>query len=246
MKASILAACILVALTARVALAGGVGLAWNDCVGGGGLSNRNFACDTNNGTHDLYLSFEPSRAIIDLNGSNPSVDIQTAKSSLPAWWQFKNASTCRQASLSAMAAITGSCPEPWSGQGTPGIAAYYTQANAPNVVGGAANRARILGTISVPSAAAASVSPGTEYFCLLLRINNARTVGGQSCGDCATPMCLVANEILLTSMNSGDDLLINPLGSNVVSWQGGGVGGTPCAGSQTVNRTWGQLKSVYR
>jgi hypothetical protein len=232
---------VLLALTASVASAGGVNLAWNDCYGGGGVSNRAFACNSNDGNSDLYVTFEPYESIPDVNGSNPIIDLSAEAAVLPAWWQFKNPGSCRQASLSAMTATTGSCTDTWAGQGVARVAAYFTQANAPQIVP-VPSRAKILGTVSVPSAFAVSVDPGTEYVCLVIRIDNAKTVGA-GCTGCQVPMCLVVNEILLTTNNSGDHRLLVPLDNYYASWQGGGI---HLCSTPTVNRTWGQVKTLYR
>jgi hypothetical protein len=165
------------------------------------------------------------------------------RSILPAWWQFKNPGTCRQTSLAALVG-PGSCVDTWRAIATAAIAAYFTQANVPQV---SPNRARILGSISIPGDFGSLVYPGTEYFCFQIRINNAKTVGTGACTDCQVPVCLVLAEVLLTSNNSGDFRLFNALESNYCLWQGGAIGGAGCPGATpTINRTWGQLKSMYR
>lgn len=234
MKRTLLVTLALLVLTTSRVSAGGINLAWNDCYGAGGLTNRNFACDTNAGSNELYVSYDPPVNIPDLNGGLPLLDLQSATTPLPQWWQFKNAGTCRLTSLSAISAVTGSCPDSWAGMGTPSIAAYYTTSVLPSFP---LDRARILGVVSIPNASAQNVNPGTEYFCLLIRINNTKTVG-TACPGCMVPVTIVLSEILLITINSGDFRITNPLTSNYVTWQGGP---TP-----TQNRTWGQLKSIYR
>jgi len=242
MKKSLLFAAVLLAWTS-VASAGGINLAWNDCYGGGGVVNRSFACNTNAGNNDLFVSFDPPVDIFDVNGSNPIIDMQSASTPLAQWWQFKNVGTCRQNSLSAIAVPTGTCLDTWAGQGFAGIAAYFVTQVIPSMP---LNRARILGSISVPGAVAATVHPGTEYICMQIRINNAKTVG-TACTGCADPVCLVLYEVLLTTTASGDFRMFNMLDSNYCVWQGGDIGGIGCpAATPTVNRTWGQLKASYR
>jgi hypothetical protein len=241
MKKTLLITGVLLALTASLASAGGINLAWNDCVGGGGLPLKVFACTSNTGNNDLYMSFDPPVSIPDVNGSNPIVDLQSASSPLPQWWQFKNSGTCRLGSLSALAALPGTCVDTWAGAGTAGVAAYLTNSIVPSVP---PNRARILGSISVPTLQAASVAPGTEYFLLMFRINNAKSTGSGACAGCSDPVCLVLNEVLLTSNNSGDTRITNPLVSNFASWQAA-LANCPGA-TPTNNKTWGQLKSIYR
>jgi hypothetical protein len=244
MKKTLILTGVLLALTASLASAGGINLAWQECLGSGGQVNRTFACNTNAGiANDLYISFDPPVNIPDVNGSNPLIDLQSASDPLPAWWQMKNSGTCRPLSLAANTG-PGSCVDTWQGQGVAGIAAYITNAVLPSEP---TNRARLLGSISVPTAAAGNVDPGTEYFCLIVRINNAKSTGLGACAGCNDPVCLVLNEVLLTSNNSGDNRIVNPLVGNFATWQGGAIGGAGCpAATPTSNKTWGQLKSIYR
>jgi hypothetical protein len=240
MKKTLILTGVLLALTASLASAGGINLAWNDCLGVGGTNAKVFACNTNTGNNDLFISYDPPASIPDVNGSNPIIDLQSASTPLPAWWQMKNGGTCRQLSIAANVG-PGSCADTWAGQGVAGIAAYLVTSVVPSIP---VNRARILGSISIPSSAAQPVAPGTEYFCLLVRINNAKSTGLGACAGCQDPVCLVLNEVLLTSNNSGDTRITNPLVSNFASWQ---AALASCPGATpTNNKTWGQLKSIYR
>src|SRR5262245_3243642 len=143
--------CVLLGFSASAALAGGVSLAWNDCGGGGGVSYRGFACNTNVGTNDLYVSFEPAVEIPDLNGSNPTIELRSGSNPVPPWWQFKNFGSCRLSSLSAITGIPGSCQDAWAGQGVSGVAAYVVTSIVPSLL---INRAKILGSVSVPTGSA--------------------------------------------------------------------------------------------
>lgn len=239
------AAGMLSVLVASPASAGGINLGWNDCFGVSGVVNRYFACNTNAGVEELYISFDPPATIPDVNGSNPLIDLQSVSNPLPLWWQFKNAGSCRQTSLSGVTGL-GTCQDPWSGQQTGGIAAYLTNQVLPSMP---PNRARILGSVAVPTTFAAQVDPGTEYMVMTFRINHARTVGPDACTGCNVPVCIVLSEVLLTSNNSGDTRITNPLASSYCTWQGGLIVlnnmGCP-GGSPVTNRTWGEIKSAYR
>jgi hypothetical protein len=243
---TLLISVVLLAVTASVASAGGINLLWNDCGslgGGAGVMNRSFACNSNNGNNDLYVSFEPD---VNINVSNAdlTIDLQSAGTVLPAWWQFKSPGTCRQASLSTRV-DPGTCFDLWEQQANFSIAAYFTVANAPQIIP-SPNRARILGSVGT-GFFVSTVRPGTEYFCFQVRINNQKTVGTGSCAGCQEPVCLVLNELRLSTYDSGDFLLYAPLDSNFATWQGGAIGGPGCPGSTpTLNRTWGRVKTLYR
>src|SRR5262245_4516885 len=230
------------ALTPSIASAGGIKLAWNDCLGAGGATNRTFACDTNVGFNDLYVSVDPSVDLPDVNGSNPLIDLTTySTAQLPAWWQLKNAGSCRPFGISAPT-IPGSCADLWNGHAVAEIAAYYTTAVVPQLP---LNWARILGSVYVPTTNAVAVHPGTEYTVMVIRITNAKSTGLGACDGCQLPACIVLNEVLLTTNNSGDLIMKNSIQydcpgepGTTVSWQG--------SPTPTLNRTWGQMKSLYR
>lgn len=249
MKKTLLISGAWLALSASVASAGGISLAWNDCLGAGGASNRTFACDTNVGSNDLYVSFDPPVDLPDVNGSNPIIDVFTDgySGTLPAWWQFKNIGSCRRNEISAapiLETMPGSCGDLWGGHAEASIAGYFVTAVMPSMP---PNWGYIIGTVSVlgPGLNAVAVHPGTEYTVMVIRINNIRTVGLGACDGCQQQICLALREVLLTTNNSGDLRMTNPIPyacpaapGTFVTWQG--------SSTPTLNRTWGQLKSLYR
>jgi hypothetical protein len=249
---------LLLALTATVAAAGpGVGLHWNACLGDGGAVNKNFACNSNNGTNNLVGTFELGAALPGVVGTEIVIDFASAGASLPAWWQFRNAGTCRQASLVMNATISPlavNCLDWGQGAAAGGIGAYNVGTRGPNT-------ARLVAALAVAASGAADLEPGTEYFSYNLLINNAKTVGTGSCAGCNTAVCIVFNSInvvppapapgvKLTGPSNGTD-------ADFATWQGGagitvppgpwGPGGSGCGGATaTTNKTWGAVKSLYR
>jgi len=246
MKKTLLLTGVLLALTATVASAAGINLYWNECSSGTApapATNKVFTCASNAGTNNMYASFDPPAGVNELNGNNLILDLQSSTNPLPQWWRFKNAGTCRLTSLSSNSvfAASGLCADPWSG-GTSGITAYLDN------FGGNPQRARMGASISI--ATGGPVSSGTEYYSLVIAINNAKTVGTGSCAGCQDPVCVVLNEIKLTQpagASGGSPVLTNPLTSNFVTWQAYPIGAGGCPGvTPTVNRTWGSVKSIYR
>ena len=247
MKKMILIAVGLPLLTASIASAGGLKLAWNECLGAGGLSNRTFACDTNVGNNDLYVSFDPPQDIAGVIGLHAYVDLHDESSAaLPGWWQLKNLFSCRPFSLSAPD-IAGSCDSIWSAQRYPSIAAYYVTAVVPTME---LDRATILGSVSAPPVDSAAVHPGTEYIAMVIRFDNRKTTGLGACNGCQDRICFVLSQVEILTNNPGS-ITMRSCGGRThdpcpcpgapgtsVTWQGGA--------SPTLNRTWGQLKSLYR
>jgi hypothetical protein len=243
MKKTLLISGVLLALTATVASAAGVNLYWNGCsLDPGVTTNKNFACTANTGNSLMTASYDPPAGLTLVNGNNLILDLQSASDPLPLWWDFKNAGTCRSTSLSANSVFAGAnCVDAWAGQGTSGVTAYLTTGT---------NRRRIGGSISVPGPAAGPQPDGSEYYSLNFVINNAKTVGTGACAGCLDPVCVVLNEILITQPagTPGESPKVNtPLASNYVTWQGGVIGAPGCPqATPTINKTWGQVKSIYR
>src|SRR5262245_53830443 len=91
---------LLLAVSASVATAGpGVGLRWNDCIGDAGAANKAFACTSNTGSQTMVGTFELSADLLTTSGEEVVIDLASAGATLPLWWGFKNAGTCRQGSL---------------------------------------------------------------------------------------------------------------------------------------------------
>src|SRR5690349_19774988 len=91
---------LLLAMSATVAAAAGVGIRWTECLSDGGTLNKNFACTSNSGSSALVGTFVLGAAgLAQTSGEEIVIDIGSASATLPAWWQFKNAGTCRQGSL---------------------------------------------------------------------------------------------------------------------------------------------------
>jgi hypothetical protein len=243
MRGPLILGSLLLALATSNAAAGGFNLAWNDC-GAAGATNRSFACDTNNGDHDFYLSFEPEFAIHQLVGGNPFIDIQAGSPNLPDWWQFKNTFGCRSLNMTAPVITPASCADTWKGQEQPAVVAYLVTANTPTL---AANQARIIGSVAIPQSAAVPATPGTEYHLMAIRINSGKTVGAGACSGCATPVCLSFALLTLSEAPATTYTLDSALYNSYITWQDGGATGNGCAGATpALNRTWGQLKSIYR
>ena len=249
MKKTILLCGALLALTASVAAAEGVNFSWTDCYGDGGVQNKNFACTANTGAaHAAVGSYVAPAGVGGLTGNEVVIDLQSQGAALPAWWQFKNAGTCRTTSqaMNFTAPVSlASCVDYWSGQAAGGIGAYNIG------FGGNPARARIVAAIAVPASAVGPVDADVEYFSFNLTMNNAKTVGTGACAGCSIPVCLVLNSIKLTQgVGIGDFKLSAPgngIDSNYITWQGGNIGGSGCpAATPAKNATWGTVKSLYR
>lgn len=241
----------LLILAASTAHAGqGVNLRWSSCFGDGGAVNRDFACNTNSGSNVLVGSFEVGSSLQQVSGQRIGLDLMAASTTLPDWWAFRNAGTCRLTSLGVNFVVSPTavnCVDWTSGQGLGGVGAYLIGIRGPS-------SARMFMTQAF-SNFVADLDPGIEYFSFNATINNAKTVGSPACGGCAVPVCLALSYVELTFANTANlwSLHGGTNGTNntiFTTWQGPvpvPPGGKECPWPVRVRQeTWGAVKSLYR
>ena len=241
MRTTILLALSLLAATGTAASAFGLNLRWTACAGDGGEQNRAFACDTNSGSNVLAASFVLPFDLAQVNGNELVVDIATSSSVLPAWWQFRQIGTCRQAELTIAAHNGAGCPDVFLGKGSSmNIAAYQFPIQS-------ANRARLLCVNAVPEFDVVHLLGLQEYAIARWTITNAGTVGAGSCAGCTVPACILfasANITMIGNANNTKLTTEESPGSSFVTWQGGGEN---CPAVVPARKsTWGAVKSLYR
>ena len=236
---------------ASVASAAGVNLSWNTCAGEGtGANNKTSACAVNTGSNLLVTSFVLPADLAAVNGNELVIDVLTQAATLPDWWAFKDAGTCRQTSLGFNVTANASdvvCIDWGAGQSAGGIGAYSQELGTidPGLL---AQHRRLKIAVAVPLSAIADLTQDTEYFSCNITINNAKTVGTGACAGCTEPMCIVLNVLRVTShIGIGENDVVlgtgaSP-GSNIVTWQGLGPN---CQAVPTRNTTWGAVKALYR
>ena len=228
----------------------GVNLRWDQCYGDAGAQNKSFACDTNTGTETLVGSFVLGAEIVQMGGEEVVIDLASAGSALPPWWQFMSPGACRQTALSvnmSLPATAVNCMD-WSHHNANLLSGSYSiGARGPST-------ARLDLLITEALAAVANV-PGGEYLSFNLTITHAKSVGTDACAGCTTPVCIVLNSVLaITAGRATDRFLTGPANgtdSNFATWQGGGspvVGGVSGCPAATPARqpTWGAVKALYR
>jgi hypothetical protein len=243
MKKALLFSGALLALTSSMALAGGVNFGWNDCRSNtNSTGNKNFACLTNAGTNASAGSFVLSAPMNDFVAVEIVVDLQAQAASLPAWWDFSpSPSQCRGSALSitfdfsVFANPDLACTDPFNAVAQGGLANYTVSGN----------RARVIGVGAVASEGAQVLAAATEYYGFRLAVNNTKTVGAGSCAGCNVPVALVLNSLKAVGLAAGSaEDNSAPVISNCITWQN--AGGATCAATPTANKTWGQVKSLYR
>ena len=249
----------------------GVNLRWDACYGDGGVWNKTFACDTNGGTERLVGSFELAQPFNQVSGLEIYVDLSAQGATLPPWWTYKNAGTCRPTSLNSNPTVPPAsviCVDWSQGFASGGLAAYSMGNHGPQT-------ARIIAGFAVPASDLADLNAGQEYYAFTMTINHAKTVGTGACAGCDVPVCIFLSRILLVTppvvgQPSRDfqlDRGANYLGSQYVTWQNGypinvqqqcdvpsflcnrhytSFGCVLATPTSSHGSTWGQLKSSYR
>jgi len=222
---------------------GTLGLRWDNCLGDGGVQNQAFACDVNTGANVLVASFVPAAALQGVSGIESRIDITIAGTSVPPWWDLRNAGACRQASLtsSAVENVAGpGCIEWGSGSQIGLVAAYGTVSS---------NRRSVQFSAYLP-VGTVDFEAGQEYFAYSLILNHQKTVGSGSCTGCSVGACLTLQYIEFDLAPSGTIVSLNPTAANtnwLATWQSYPGGAGACEQTTAVTRsTWGALKQLYR
>ena len=220
----------------------GVNLRWSACFGDGGAQNKPFACNVNTGVQSLVASFELGADLGQVSGNEVVIDLTSASATMPAWWAFKNAGTCRQGSLvmSFVAPAAAAVCIDWAqGNAIGGIGTYNIGLKGPNT-------ARLLAVLAVAADVQQNLTAGQEYFSFNLTIDNLKTVGTGACAGCATPVCIDFTSLNVTTPTPANNVRLqgpsNGLDSDRATWQGS----FGCLPTPTERRTWGAVKALYR
>jgi hypothetical protein len=229
---------ILMLLMAGSAMADGTNLAWNDCVGGGGVTDRTVTC-TNTGSGTLYLSFTPAAELPQLAASAGLIDVVTT-SPFGSWWApatFGN----RWGSGSATG-TSGACPG-WFDNAPSGPIVF-----APSQITGGTgnpNRLRIHLDAVIAAGEEQDITTGTEWFSGSLSLKFSAGTAGNA--ECIAGGAIGVYDVNLLQPGGVPDTHLNqkPLTSNCVTFRGGG--GLVCPGATpTRQATWGSIKALYR
>lgn len=232
------------ALHAPSAHAAGFDLRWDACAADAGVSNRNFACDTDFGSHTLVASFKLDQPISELFFVDAVLDFIVADNqTVPPWWEIFD---CRFGGVFGDATIDPSavnCTDWSGGVGGGGLIGFNHEGSiAPADT--ASHRRMIVAVGANPPGV--NVNANQDYFLFNLIIDNVSTTDPGGCAGCSQPVCIVLNSLrFLNTLNSVTVLgAPNVAGSNFATWQGGN--GANCTAVPAKRSTWGQVKALYR
>ena len=254
MKKVLLLSGILLALTASVTLAAGVNLTWssgtNGCWTEKLTSLTTWTCDNEfDGPWMFVGSFKMDANKTDFAGISAIVDGQSSSPSLPDWWQFFNAGSCRSNSLIASAAFNVGflktlCKDPFAGAANGGIGAWQTALYPPPTPLNAPAPNRLRLKVAYVLTASKSLPASQEWYAFWAQFDaNHTSDTAPLCGGCLTPVALVLNEVGVVGTTSSYKI-IAPKDNNTIYWQAA----DPILGGATParNTTWGEVKSLYR
>jgi hypothetical protein len=231
----------------------GVNLTWSRCFGEGvGTQNRAFACDTNDGSEWLVVSFVLPADVAQAAGNEIVIDMISQDDPIPLWWDFHTAGSCRMTSL-AMNTIADAnnvvCVDWAQGASLGGIGAYDQTGVIPTggIDPSLTNvHRRLKIALAVPLAGLQDLVANTEYFACNIVIDHRKTIGTGACGGCAGSVCLLLQSFRVATPAASGDLILfggTTPGSDMAHWQGSGA---DCNLVPVKNKTWAEVKALYR
>jgi hypothetical protein len=202
-------------------------IGWDAC-GSGGLTNKDFACDTNAGVTWFVVSFTLPELSEPVSGVGTSVWVRAADYGvLPSWWALGSGGCRSEAWRVTHVALEGEDCQPWSWAVTDSAFEY----SGGNEWGGAF-------AVSAGSEGEWLLA-GVEYVAARFGVLHNRSTGTDSCAGCSRAMVLHVSYVQLmtptTSYMIYDD---HPLRRAEITWQGSSV--------PVIQQSWGQIKSLYR
>lgn len=263
----ILFSAVLLVLSAGIAGAAGLNLAWNNCYpSAGAAQDQTFICDdsspgamdANTQTFLLFASVIPGTTISGVIAWGGTFDFQVKNAALDDWWKL-GSSECREGAISfsfsgmsntttcnknLMVASPAALPVAnWSSN--------ETGASPPKP----ANWARFSNGVARTTGVTAVGT--TQYQLCIIAIDSHNTaVNGDgtttACAGCLDPACIVFNAVeidvpVAQQPPDGKNWVTAADQRQFVTWQGGAIGGSGCPTSTPARRTsWGQVKSLYR
>ncbi len=240
MKKTLLLAGLLLALTASVASAAGISVAWgNDCWGLNPVSNYTWACNLNTNVNiRMMCTFKPVMTKATLVAADLYMEGMTEAAVVPEWWKL-GAGECRGTALSlsvdgANISDPAACLDLWQSQGGGGIGLYSSEDNRMHI--------NAVWAVADPVLAPAE----TEIMAAQFRVSAVKTLGTTACAGCLVPACWALNWINVGYLGDATPTILDSPyagGNQILTYQ---YSELPCRAVPARNTTWGQVKSLYR
>jgi hypothetical protein len=224
-------ALLALSLVAVPAMAAGVNIAWDGCLGDPeAVSLKTFACDTNTGEHALFVSFVPAVSFSVVQVFEVALDVRTRGGfPLSAWWDARSPEGCRLDQFGPgfiQLSPTASC-EGWNPPPDFTTSRYNYQYPTPDAAH------LVVSTRGIPG----GILAGHHYVACRIVVRHPRTVGTGSCGGCGQPVDITVSAVRMATLTT-EQVLTQPETNARALWQDSPV--------PTRTSTWGALKSLYR
>jgi len=214
----------------------GISLSWNACSDDAAAAgDQHFVCNTNDrgSPFRLVASVVPDQSISAIEAVETILLVNYA-GQLPNWWSI-DVGGCRIGSITQeapLAASAGGTCGSWLASGL-SIGFLSPSLESQGLV--------ITAEWDNPGGVTSSVTAGQRYVANLFDIDQQHTValapGDVACAGCATPAELSLMSVRFIRASTSIEYTA-PSGSKTVTWQGPSV--------PTTNRTWGEIKALYR
>ena len=233
----------LLMLGGRPACAGlnsGIAINWGGCIAKGVVETQWFACNTNTGaSFELYMSLVLPADLPKFVATTAIVDVRFQGSALPSWWQAATGQ-CRTGAVSVSYdpnSFSELCPDLWAGLQPMSVFALQPS------VHGLANELRLNSGAAFPVGTEISLlADGQELTVCKFVIRRQKSTGADACEGCSTCASLVPVECFLQQPIPWPAYRLTGLYSwDRKRWWNGSCDPTP-----TQNRSWGQIKGLYR
>ena len=222
---------ILLVLMAGASFAAGLNLAWDNCLGSGGVLDKTVPCTSTTTNQTMVGSFVLS-APLNVTSTTNVVDVVLGTATPGAFWTL-NTSGLGTNRFTFDANATG-CPT-------------WTNGEALDNVNGrtqSGNRMQLRINLVIGNFGA-DVPAGQEETSF--RLGVIMTDAPANAADCQVPACFLYSKNFIEDalVSGGSETLTTPQVRNFATW-GGAVGINCPAATPTKKATWGSIKALYR
>jgi len=240
MKKTAALTALLIIGSASLVSAAGLNLGLNDCAPAGGSINAPASCAGSSGITIGMVGSAIAPAGMDrVVGCEDYIDVETNQATLSPWWTLDG---CRSNAWPVNFDFTlgpFTCNDFWAGLAT-GSGSISPEHSAPN---------RFQMKLVCATVAENPMDTVTEQYLFKVNILRSRSVGIGNCTGCGQAACLVLTRVIINQPDGavgGNATITAPMIGNFVTYAGGVVAGGCPGATPAQDRTWGQVKSLYR
>jgi hypothetical protein len=225
-------------------------LRWTDCdLGPLAAFDVENPCTSNSGSYTLVASFVPPFPIPAYAGNLCVIEVRSGVQLLSPWWRLQDAATAgcpaRAGKIVASANFTippfsfGACADALGPAAATSLV-YEQEVNPPT-------GALIKAGASVPPGSEVPIDNSKEWYAVAISILKDGTIPTTDCPGCSDGACIQILELHLFQAPPAPEIVLTDGPQSWVSYNGrSGSVPAPCPYVPVRNRTWGEIKSLYR